>query len=260
MLTVMGCVGYRNDEPIEQSGLRHFELQTSVYDPPKDAPFNFSVMCYFSDNKLWENFKVPKTGSYVSVIAKVVGRSTKGNCLAVRILDMSYIPGSFSTPVSLPALTPSTSSKREARWDGRVESITSSKGKSPWNSGVELITPSKRKSPWDSGVEWTTPSKRKSSWDDGVESTTPSKRERPLGDRVKSTMPSKKSRYRAPEVDLTVSPEVQSPRTSPGQLPTISQDPPASSPIDGDLSSTSTITSRISDGGRRPQRNSRPSK
>jgi hypothetical protein len=252
MLTVMGCVGYRNDEPIEQSGLRHFELQTSVYDPPKDAPFNFSVMCYFSDNKLWENFKVPKTGSYVSVIAKVVGRSTKGNCLAVRILDMSYIPGSFSTPVPLPASTPSTSSKREARWDGRVESTTPSKGKSPWNSGVESTTPSKGKNPWNSGVESTTPSKRKSPWDDGVELTTPSKRERPWGGRVESTMPSKKVRYSAPEV--------QSPRTSPGQLPTISQDPPASSPIDGNLSSTSTITSQISDGGRRPQRNSRPSK
>ena len=228
MLTVMGCVGYRNAEPIEGSGLRHFELQTSVYDPSKTTPFSFSVMCYFSSGKRWEKFKVPDTGSYVSVTAKVVGRSTRENRLAVRVLDMSYIPGSFSTPVPLPASTPSTSSKREARWDGRVESTTPSKGKSPWNSGVESTTPSKRKSPWDGGVE--------------------------------STTSSKKIRYSAPEIDLTVSSEVQSPRIPPGQLSKISQHPPASSPIDGDLSSTSTITSQISDGGRRPQRNSRPSK
>jgi hypothetical protein len=212
MLTVMGCVGYRNAEPIERSGLRHFELQTSVYDPSKTAPFNFSVMCYFSSGKRWENFKVPNTGLYVSVTAKVVGRSTKENRLAVRVLDISYTPRPFDTSVSPLASTPSTSSKRESRWGGRVES--------------------------------TTPSKRKSRW----------------GGRVESTTPSKKTRYSAPEADLTVSSEVQSPRTPPGQLSTISQHPPASSPIDGDLSSTSTITSQIFDGGRRPQRNSRPSK
>jgi hypothetical protein len=137
---------------------------------------------------------VPNTGSYVSVTAKVVGRSTKENRLAVRVLDVSYIPRSFGAPVSSPASPPSASSKR--RWGGRAEPTT----------------------------------------------------------------PSKKTRYSAPKVDLTVSFEVPSLRTSPAQLSTISQHPPASTPIDGDLSSTSTITSQISDGGRRPQRNSRPSK
>lgn len=186
MLTVMGRVGYRNAEPIEQRGLRHFELQTSVYDPPKTAPFDFSVMCYFNSGKRWENFKVPNTGSYVSVTAKVVGRSTKENRLAVRVLDISYLPGFFSTAVSPPPSNSPTSSKRKDRWDGRVEST-----------------------------------------------------------------PTKKIRHSAPEADLTVSSGVQPPRTPLNQLSTISQHPRASTPIDGDLSPTSTITSQISNGGRR---------
>ena len=127
MLTVIGSVGYRNAEPLGHFDLRHFELQTSVYDPPKTAPLDFSLICYFSSGKRWEKVKVPNTGSYVSVTAKVVGRTTKDNRLAVRVLDMSYIPQSFSTPVSSPASTQSTSSKRPNRWCGRVESVTPSK-------------------------------------------------------------------------------------------------------------------------------------
>jgi hypothetical protein len=40
---------------------------------------------------------------------------------------MSYIPKSFSTPVSSLASTQSTSSKQPNRWSGRVESVTPSK-------------------------------------------------------------------------------------------------------------------------------------
>lgn len=86
-----------------------------------------SLICYFSSGKRWEKAKVPNTGSYVSVTTKVVGRTTKENHLAVRILDMSYIPKSFSTPVSSPASTQSISSKQSNRWSGCVESVTPSK-------------------------------------------------------------------------------------------------------------------------------------
>lgn len=86
-----------------------------------------SLICYFSSGKRWEKVKVPNTGSYVSVTAKVVSRTAKENRLALRILDMSYIPKSFSTPVSSPASTQSTSSKQPNHWSGRVESVTPSK-------------------------------------------------------------------------------------------------------------------------------------
>jgi hypothetical protein len=127
MLTVMGCVGCRNAESTKPSGLRHFELQTSAYDLSKKAPFNFSVMCYFSEGRRWKNFDVPDTGSYVSVTSKVVGRSTRENRLAVRVLDMSYTPRSFGTPVPPPPLTPSSSSKRKNPWDSGVESTNAFK-------------------------------------------------------------------------------------------------------------------------------------
>jgi hypothetical protein len=54
LLTIIGTVGYRNAEPVEQFELRHFELQTSVYDPSKTAPLDFSLICYFSSGKRWE--------------------------------------------------------------------------------------------------------------------------------------------------------------------------------------------------------------
>jgi len=82
MLTVIGSVGYRNVEPVERFDLRHFELQTFVYNPSKTAPLDFSLICYFSSGKRWEKVKVPNTGSYVSVTAKAVGRTTKENRLA----------------------------------------------------------------------------------------------------------------------------------------------------------------------------------
>jgi hypothetical protein len=86
-----------------------------------------SLICYFSSGKRWEKVKVPNTGSYVSMTAKVVGRTTEENRPAVRILYMSYIPKSFSTPVSSPGSTQSTSSKQPNCWSGCVESVTPSK-------------------------------------------------------------------------------------------------------------------------------------
>lgn len=87
---------------------------------------SISLICYFSSGKCWEKVKEPNTGSYVSMTTKVVGRTTKENHLAVRILDMSYIPKPFSTPVSSPASIQSTSSKHPNR-RSRVESATPSK-------------------------------------------------------------------------------------------------------------------------------------
>jgi hypothetical protein len=129
MVTVIGYVGYRNDKPADESSLRHFELQTSVYDPSNDDPSNpksteFSIFCFFPHGNRWKNTPVPNAGSCVSITAKVVGRVTKKNCLAVRMLDMSYL-SSLST--SSPTSTQSTPSKRANRWSQRVDSTTPSK-------------------------------------------------------------------------------------------------------------------------------------
>jgi hypothetical protein len=97
IITVIGFVGNRNTGQADESNLRHFELQTSVYDPSNDNPYNpksaeFSIVCFFPDGKRWKNTPVPNTGSCISITAKVVGRVAKKNYLAVCMLDMSYLP------------------------------------------------------------------------------------------------------------------------------------------------------------------------
>jgi len=124
MVTVIGSVGYRNDKLADESSIRHFELQTSVYDPFNPKSAEFSIFCFFSNGRRWEKTPVPNAGSCISITAKVVGRVTTKNCLAVRILDMSYL----SLPsTSSPTSTQPTPAKRANRWSRRVDSTTPSK-------------------------------------------------------------------------------------------------------------------------------------
>jgi len=129
MVTVIGFVGYRNDKPANESGLRHFELQTTVYDPDNDDPSNpkstgFSIFCFFPHGNRWKNTAVPNAGSCVSITAKVMGRVTKKNCLAVRMLDLGYL----SLPsTSSATLNQSTPTKRANHWSQRADSATPSK-------------------------------------------------------------------------------------------------------------------------------------
>jgi hypothetical protein len=73
-VTIIGSVGNRSsDERLDQFELRHFELQTLVYDSSKAAPLQFSV-CFFERGKRWQNVKIPPSGSYISVTAKIVAK------------------------------------------------------------------------------------------------------------------------------------------------------------------------------------------
>lgn len=92
MVTLIGSVGTRSGDSLDQFELRHFELQTSVYDTSKAKPIQFSVVCYFESGMRWQKVKVPSSGSYISVTAKVVGRTADTNLLAVRVLDLAYLP------------------------------------------------------------------------------------------------------------------------------------------------------------------------
>ena len=122
MITIIGSVGTRGDGD-EEHELRHFELQTSVYDTTKAAPVHFSVICFFQNNRRWEKVKVPATGSFVSVTGKVVGRTTGTNCLALRVLDLAFLSktsATATTPASASTSTPAP--KRSHRWGDRVDS------------------------------------------------------------------------------------------------------------------------------------------
>lgn len=93
---------------------------------PRQKRSNFLLHAILEAEGRWENMIVPNTGSFVSVTAKVVGR-TSTNQLAVRVLDLTYLPKppSHNTPA-----TPSNAKKRQDRWGGRAQSSPSKKPRS----------------------------------------------------------------------------------------------------------------------------------
>jgi hypothetical protein len=66
-------------------------------------------------------------GALLSITAKIAGRTTDSNQLALRVLDLAYLPK--PAPVLTAAPTPSSTptSKRSARWEGRAAPSTLSK-------------------------------------------------------------------------------------------------------------------------------------
>ncbi len=127
MITVIGSVGHGNDETTEQFQCRYFELHTSVYDSPKTGHIDFTLNCYFGNGRRWAKVRLPPSGSFVAVTAKIAGRTASENRLAVRVLDMSYLPKSSSVSTSTPTLTPGSSKKQIDRWSRNAESSTPSK-------------------------------------------------------------------------------------------------------------------------------------
>lgn len=127
MITVIGSVGRGNDEVTEQFQCRYFELHTSVYDSPKTGHIDFTLNCYFVNGRRWAKVRLPPSGSFVAVTGKIAGRTVSDNRLAVRVLDMSYLPKSTSTSTSTPTLTPGSSKKQADRWSRNAESSTPSK-------------------------------------------------------------------------------------------------------------------------------------
>lgn len=125
LVTVIGFVGPKK---VASASLRHFQLQTSVYEPSTSKGVEFSIFCFLASGRRWENFVMPNAGSCVSITAKVVGRVETENCLAVRMLDMSYIPtSSYAQANVVSPAQPVTPSGRANRWANRVKSATPSK-------------------------------------------------------------------------------------------------------------------------------------
>lgn len=145
MITVTGFVRHRNAESAGESSLRHFELQTTVYDPSNPSKStDFSIFCFFPNGKRWKNTLVPNVGSCISITAKVMGRVAKKNCLAVGMLDMSYLSlPSTASPKSTQSTqsAQSTPTKRANRWSQRVDSTTPKKIRTSM-SEEDPITPS----------------------------------------------------------------------------------------------------------------------
>lgn len=93
----------------------HFTLELSVYDILKAAPVWFSVNCFFKDTKCWLNVKVLLPQTLLSITAKVAGCTAAMNCLALCVLNLTYLPGPASAMPPMPTTTPAP--KRLACWD-----------------------------------------------------------------------------------------------------------------------------------------------
>lgn len=128
MATIIGSVSSRSDNTADPSEIRRFAVETSIYDTSKAAPVLFSVACFLENTRRWQRVKTPPEGAFLCVTAKVVGRTTDTNHLALRVLDLAYLPRPASAVVPpTSASTSSTPSKRSARWDGRATPSTPSK-------------------------------------------------------------------------------------------------------------------------------------
>ena len=127
MVTVIGSVPSAGDGTGDPSGPRRFTIETSVYDSSKSAPVAFTVACFLQNTKRWQKVKMPSTGALLSITAKIAGRTTDTNQLALRVLDLAYLPRPPSVPTATLTPTSTPSSKRSARWEGRADPCTPSK-------------------------------------------------------------------------------------------------------------------------------------
>ena len=125
MITIIGSVRPTTSS-VEHPQPRCFTIDTSVYDASKAAPTQFSAVCFLEDTKRWEKVKTPTPGSFLTVTAKLAGRTSQTNLLPLRVLDLTYLPRPTSS-ASVPTPTSTPTSKRPGRWDGRIPPTTPSK-------------------------------------------------------------------------------------------------------------------------------------
>jgi hypothetical protein len=115
-----------NNNLLDPSELRYFTVETSVYEASKAAPVQFSVVCFLENTNRWKKIKILLSGAFLSVSAKVAGRTADTNHLALRILDLVYLPRPASiVAAQTPTATPP--SKRSSCWEGRTAPSTSLK-------------------------------------------------------------------------------------------------------------------------------------
>lgn len=98
MVTVIGSVPSPSHNTSDPSEPRRFTVETSVYDVSKASPVPFSVACFFENTKRWQKVRTPSPGALLSITAKVAGRITDTNQLALRVLDLSYMSRPAQAP------------------------------------------------------------------------------------------------------------------------------------------------------------------
>jgi hypothetical protein len=140
-VTVIGSVLSPNDNSLDPSELRYFTVETSVYNTSKAASVQFLVVCFLENTNRWKKVKTPPSGTFLSVSAKVAGRTANTNHLALRVLDLVYLPRPASA-VAAPTPTATPPSKRSSRWDGRPAPSTSLKRPRILEPANKVVDPS----------------------------------------------------------------------------------------------------------------------
>ncbi|KAH7119201.1 hypothetical protein EDB81DRAFT_766815 [Dactylonectria macrodidyma] len=142
IVTVIGSVPSPNDNTSDPSEPRRFTVETSVYDASKASPVPLSVACFFENTKRWQKVRTPSPGALLSITAKVAGRTTDTNHLALRVLDLAYLPRPAQVPPATPTPTATPPSKRSARWEGRATPSTPSKRQRVSEGASDVAEPS----------------------------------------------------------------------------------------------------------------------
>ncbi|CVL08150.1 uncharacterized protein FMAN_14188 [Fusarium mangiferae] len=127
MVTIIDFVPPRSDKTLDLSEHRCFAVETPVYDTSKPVPVAFSVACFLENTKRWQKVKIPPSGAFLSITAKVAGRTIDTNQLALRALDPAYLPRPAAVPMATPTPSSTPTSKRSERWVGRAPPSTPSK-------------------------------------------------------------------------------------------------------------------------------------
>ncbi|KAH6959600.1 hypothetical protein BKA56DRAFT_637510 [Ilyonectria sp. MPI-CAGE-AT-0026] len=142
MVTVIGSVPPPSDNTSDPSEPRRFTVETSVYDSSKASPVPFSVACFFENTKRWQKVRTPSPRALLSITAKVAGRTTDTNQLALRVLDLAYMPRPAQAPPATPTPAATPPSKRSARWEGRATPSTPSKRQRVSEGASDVAGPS----------------------------------------------------------------------------------------------------------------------
>ena len=124
MITVIESVDHDNDEITEQFQCCYFELHTSVYDSLKTDHIDFTLNCYFDNDRWWAKVCLSLSESFVAVTAKIAGWTASENHLAVYVLDMFYLSKSSSVSTFTLTLTLSFFKKQINHWSCNAESST----------------------------------------------------------------------------------------------------------------------------------------
>ncbi|KAH7146660.1 hypothetical protein B0J13DRAFT_664142 [Dactylonectria estremocensis] len=97
---------------------RRFTVETSMYDASKASPVPFFIAYFFKNTKRWQKVRTPSPRALLSITAKVAGRTTDTNQLALRVLDLAYMPRPAQAPSATPTPTATPPSKRQRVSEG----------------------------------------------------------------------------------------------------------------------------------------------